>query len=506
MICIKDGCQHESYEGDEYCALHCTKSTYSEDFDRPFLLRQFYNLLKEEIREKVLAVEAKYRVEEVESALIEDEPTNGFIGTLLGQVKFVFDSIKFPERNERDPFDYKKLLWNLGRIHFIRCTLNNESFSLPKTRVFFNNCIFNKEWWLKNYEQLKNVNGVLYQNCTFNNEVIIASMPNDELIINNDQFYNCRFQKIEIDNCTVNGLLFKEGITKEIEDNIRVRNSTFQDRFLLNGVLLSNFEIKNCEFNDKFEFKGSVVDGFTVIENTNFKEVTDFFGSSFNIFEMKKCIATSFVGFEDCKFEGEGGIQAFFKFITFENFINFRGAQFKSGVELSTINLRQNANFYNCEISYNKTSRESFRIVKNCLDKDGNHIAANKYYSFEMRKYREQIKGESGRYQDKFIYFLNEKISMFGQSYLRPILWVIVSVLVYMLLSNLHDSQFAYKNLGLGSWYNETAIFVNNFAKSILPFKKLLKPGMEFISLSFIGMYSVFVWHLVVAVKRHAKR
>ena len=48
--------------------------------------------------------------------------------------------------------------------------------------------------------------------------------------------------------------------------------------------------------------------------------------------------------------------------------------------------------------------------------------------------------------------------------------------------------------------------FLNDIVKNILPFKKILKEGMEFISLIFYIIFSTLIWQTIVALKRLTKR
>lgn len=52
----------------------------------------------------------------------------------------------------------------------------------------------------------------------------------------------------------------------------------------------------------------------------------------------------------------------------------------------------------------------------------------------------------------------------------------------------------------------EISGFVNNLSENILPFSKILKDGMEFISLIFYIIFASLIWQKLVAVKRHTRR
>lgn len=47
---------------------------------------------------------------------------------------------------------------------------------------------------------------------------------------------------------------------------------------------------------------------------------------------------------------------------------------------------------------------------------------------------------------------------------------------------------------------------LNGIAANIIPFKKLLREGMEFTSLVFYIIFASLIWQTIVAVKRHTQR
>ena len=123
-----------------------------------------------------------------------------------------------------------------------------------------------------------------------------------------------------------------------------------------------------------------------------------------------------------------------------------------------------------------------------------------------MSKYK-QVLNEKPLNQEKLIFWLNEKTSNFGQSYLLPIFWIVFFSVIYYLLVLGHESNLLYE---LVPTANEVISSVSNvfngIAANIIPFKKLLREGMEFISLVFYVIFASLIWQTIVAVKRHTRR
>ena len=102
---------------------------------------------------------------------------------------------------------------------------------------------------------------------------------------------------------------------------------------------------------------------------------------------------------------------------------------------------------------------------------------------------------------------MNEKISDFGQDYWRPLRIFFYSSVIYCILYLGSEFRWLYT---IDTSVSEIAIviskYANKFALFIMPFKKMLTKGMEFISLFFYIWYSILIWQTIVAVKRHTRR
>ncbi|EOW9499008.1 hypothetical protein ACOCGS_003564, partial [Vibrio cholerae] len=224
-----------------------------------------------------------------------------------------------------------------------------------------------------------------------------------------------------------------------------------------------------------------------------------------------KNIFSDFVGFEKCKFAALQGISelnqiSVFRYVTFLSFTNFRNATFSQGLDLEDTNLKEAPNFLNINLLSNNTNRETLRIIKHSFDKIGNHIEANKFFVLEMKKYKQELSVRPIN-QERLILLLNEKTSDFGQSYLLPIFWMFVFSVIYYLLILGHESNLLYNLVpSANKLIASVSNAVNGIAANIIPFKKLLREGMEFVSLLFYVIFASLTWQTIVAVKRHTRR
>ena len=514
-VCIINDCERNVYENLEKCILHCKKSHYAQDFHETGFLDLFY--------EELLSYIVDYAyLHKNENGLINKNNFRAYLdgdsqdlldGVIksLKSTKIVFTKIFFPERDNRDSFDYKNLLKKLDSIHFNYCEFTALGLNLGDVKIFFQECEFHQHWAIYNAQMLDNRSKVVYQQCVFNKTATVSHEGNGRFEITHTLFDNCNFkEKLEFYSIKFNAAVFNNN--REIETEIKafdINDCVFDDKFILNNCHIGEYNSDSNVFNSKFEFKSNTVQKFEVT-NTNHMKVVDAFKTKFKFFRIHKSIFEDYVGLQDCEFGMSNEINveniATFMYVTFLSFVNLRNTVFTGGLDIEHINLKESPNFLYTKVNPEFTNRESFRIIKNSFDKIGNHIEANKFFAYEMQKYKIELSKADDK-QTKFIVYLNEKISNFGQSYIRPIIWMGITALLYKLLVLGHEYNLLYS---IYPPFNDTisviSSFFNGIADSVLPFSKFLREGMEAFSLLFYVVFASLIWQTLVAVKRHTRR
>ncbi len=511
--CSTNECSREAYKSNDNCILHCEKSNYAQDFHKLGFLNSFY----EELIQYIVEREFSFKNETTEfnksnfKEFLRGNDDEGTSDLFDKNLTVVISYIFFPSRDSRDSFDYLKILKKIGAIHFNYCQFNLYGLDLGGIRCFYQDCAFHDMWTIYNSPVLGNINSVLYQDCIFFK--LVSKYPGEEerYEIDSQLFNNCNFQEgIEFDSVVFNAPIFNNADEMELlAKSIRLLGCEVKDKFILNHSNIDLFVLEDSIFESKFEFKSNAVKVFQIF-NTNFSKVVDTYETKFTKFNIEKSIFEDFVGFEKCLFgrpnESNEELVARFTYATFLSFINFRNTKFESGLDIENINLKEAPNFLKSQINEKYCNRETFRIIKNSFDKTGNHIEANKYFVYEMYKYKEELKG-TNRSQEKFILFLNEKISKFGQSYICPIIYMLViSVLYYLLILGYEKNILYMIHPDINGALKTVSATLNRVAVNILPFSKFLKEGMECISLIFYIVYASLIWQTLVAVKRHTRR
>jgi uncharacterized protein YjbI with pentapeptide repeats len=527
-ICSEEDCEIQACANDKKCILHCDKSKHLIDIEKPDFLQNFHEELIKHIRDI-------FFLRQAELGQAENEQLNraSFFAYLKNDRKyldgkarmsilefsefltneiFVLEKIAFPGRDKRDYFDYLNTLKKLSNIHFDNCEFMATELNFKDTNCYYQNCIFHENWAIYDNPILENVDDVSYSHCKFHKYVSVYSEVNEKCVISNSLFNDCEFNSIDLWEAD-----FEKPIFHNTEDvNIKIkkfksRECIFHENFMLNGCIIEEFKLEDSAFKVKFEFKENKVGIFEVI-NTNYSGIVDTYKTTFKKFAIKKSIFDDFVGFESCEFgaENENGTEyiSTFTYATFLSFVNFRNTTFKSGLDIEHINLKEYPNFLNASLTPTNTNRETFRIIKHSFDKIGNQLEANKFFVYEMNKYKAELK-YSKLSQQKIIFYLNKYSSDFGNNYLWPIGWIFAFAFLF------YGLQIGHKNNLLYKIYEPTnqiiaAIsgFFNNGAKAVLPFSKFLEvnKGMEFVSLIFYIIFGILIWQTIVAVKRHTKR
>jgi uncharacterized protein YjbI with pentapeptide repeats len=539
--CAIDGCSLDASLSGK-CALHCDKGKYQDDRLNG-ILEEFYVCLGHYIYSE-LNDEQKKDLDEVYGevspvgfpsdkymVLLKLLAIDGSVNTIketLSESVMNLEGIVFPTRDPRDRFDYFKLLMLFDGIHFDTSMFYLESMNLSQQKVFFQDCVFIKDWSIHSFSVLPDVvSKTVFQNCTFEGVISTSSEEHsrDSLIIENHLFNDCKFKDaifIQRGEFKASPFNNSTGYSQDLK-SLHITGGKFLDRFILNNTSIQLLEIRDVEFEGKFELKDNLILE-AAIRNVNFNKLFDAYKTKFKRFKLSKCIFNEFSGFEKCEFGDENKDEdppAEFEYATFLNFANFRKAKFYCGLDLEHSNLKEAPNFLGVSINEKQTNRETFRIIKHSFDKIGNHLEANNYFALEMKKYKDELKklvasesyskalynwtfGLFGRKAptrwEFLIYKVNEIFSAYGQSYVKPLY-------IMVLLS------LCYTNIVCWVGHNQVikeffdVSLLNAVVKQIPLYSKLLTiKGLEFVSFLYHIMFVSALWHFMVAVKSKTRR
>lgn len=497
--CTHSNCSFIKFENEDKCIFHCDKNekngwiigSQKEDKNSSIELVKKWNIMKVDLfwekLNQFINLISKYQLKSYTEFPIISRfyKLSDFLQIMIDTDKqtILINGIKIPPKINT----YLRPKYS----HTFTCSFNNCYFYDNLNIDFPEN---NKE---------KKVNFNFYSSTFENNLVFLRDSTNKE--------------KLAITDCTFNGdIRLYNPITDIIIGKLKVKmieiepwiyESKHQVNLLLQSINMDSLLIKNVKVN-KFTLS-DVKTKKLVLNNLYFNE-----GSRINFYDIKVNDFEIASLLQDSK-------RLRFKNIIVENNLTFNKIDFNNSYfsDLKILNAKvtieetsfTNASLNSIEwnISNIDASKDTFRQLKDIYEKQGNYLEANNFFVMEMKKHREKLKKKNliGNIQEKFVFFLNEKMSNFGQSYLKPSLWLIFFIVIFTLIKYSHTKNYLYE---IYPSYNVYFIYIsnicNNFASSLLIFKKFLYEGLECLSLLFNIIFSILIWQIIVAVKRHTKR
>lgn len=408
----------------------------------------------------------------------------------------------------------------IPNAYFHNCVFQTTSIGQfdRASRFNFEGCTFYAPWAQRLPDTPINA-PLLFSGCVFE-EGIEVSLGGDEFGCG-ALFGGCEIGQLTLRNLTLNHAKVFDSTADAPSKlrNLRLDNCEIHAKFSLDNVSgIDTVELSNSNFHEKFSMVGCVVRKLQIV-NTNFKKLADFYETSFEMFGIEKSIFKDFAGFERCVFgrsDAVGG-KVELRYVTFYSFINFRQVHFNLALDLRNTNLAEPANFLDCsfsEFARNGTLRETFRIIKQSFESVGNRIEANSFFAHEMDAYRRELREARRAKQqliprtEELLLSLNAWFSCHGQSYGRPLVWLLGTAALFALQQANWPNRWVSMPALLADWLVPVGHFLNAWAKGLVIFQPLYAKyeGQEALILLVAVALSTFTWHLLVAVRRHNRR
>ena len=280
-----------------------------------------------------------------------------------------------------------------------------------------------------------------------------------ELTRNDVYFKDCRFSSLEMGSINILNKSVNQrihilgGIIEELSiQNVEVESKFYinkQSKFNSETTIIESLNICNSIFEENFKLHNCEIKNF-ILEGTDFKKQADFYKSNFLLEENNDIIfnAINFNNltiFEKCQFH----TKLIFTYVTFNEHCHFRQAVFKQGLDLEKANIMKDMNFFGVEDldskeSKEKTSQETYRIIKHNFSKIGNTIEANKYHALELGIHNKntwsQREVTPTLLSDGIVSFLFLITSNFTKWWFLPLFWIFIVGAITA--SNLGDMSF----------------------------------------------------------------
>lgn len=432
--------------------------------------------------------------------------------------------VHFPPVDTGQKWDYQSLLEPLHCIQFEDCTFYGQSLlhNAPGLALRFANCVFCHEWRVSNVESCWSIEA-LFERCVFNQDVVLVGHGEGISFLEGFSavFENCELKGVCVRHLALEAKLFRNSVeVPSALQKLTVKDSVISRKFAIDNIQgVERLELHSTVFEKKFAMIACGCEAL-VIKNTNFNGLADFYRSGFQQFLVQKSIFRDFAGFERCVLGVESNSEKksiALKHVSFYSFLNFRETRFNQALDLRATNRMQEPNFLDAEFSptaLTKTDRETFRIIKHSFDAVGNRIEANKYFAHEMQAYRKELRpkgfwGSFKNFWERLLVTLNGAISGHGQKYVRALAWLVTAVSINALVLVNFKNRWLVLPESFEKVVGPAREIANGFANGFLPLRSLL--GDELQPLAFwvliaMVIISTLTWHVLVAIRRHARR
>ncbi len=388
--CSHPDCQLEIFENNEKCILHCEKDDwYKPDKNG----KKDWSLSKGKIQ--------KFW-EFFKNELKKDEELHEFVDIKF-PISYIYDSFskfKLEVRNEiiNDSQSIKSLnLYNCSFLDKVEIDSTNFFYSLN-----FSGCTF---------ENILIINGDIkkldFCSCFFLKGLKLIYLKDVILYIEGSNFKDriyswlCSFGELRVE---ISNIKYFKFFRCELFSKIR-----------LNEVNVDRLSFIKCKFDDDLycEFHDVNISSLGIDSVDNISDAVVFFdvtihrqfllkNTNLRNYEFHNCdVSCAYKKFKNVAFQSNNGFTIF------------------NGIKWGDI--AKTFDF--------STDRDAFRQLKYVNEKQGNIIEANKFYSAEMKAYKEEIKEERWKthWQDKIIFWLNNKVSNFSQNWILPLIWFFVT-------------------------------------------------------------------------------
>jgi len=470
------------------------------------------------------------------------------INTLTIQNKCIFsEEITFKKiqtGNFKNSFFNEVVRYNgtLNHVNFELCSFKKDVYFTSSVKLDIFNSTFDEE--LNFFEATLHdvlLRNVITKNLNFQktviNHITFESDGYDEeyktVVNGNIDFSYAQIDNIKINNSCFKGQLIFNQITNTLDLN-KINNVDFKDKLLINqsqidnlfldakNITINNLDISNSSLTAQngaitkkaLTIKDIKINTFKLkevnfIDDVNFQnlEIEKLLFTNSNIekvFRIKNCFIQT-IESQDNIFEDLQLIDnQYTKHKDIKRNISFQNTTIKNAVfdKLKFDEFKMNdAHVSSAKIGYvefEKASRETNRFFKNYYDSISDFVTANKYYAKEMLEQLKVLKG-----LDKFIFHLNKWFSDFGQSWVRPLIWMFITTLICYRLANFDLLSVD------GFRENHIRWMLNDILKFSNPFSKTSTTNYGtmywawFVHKLFI---SALMYHFVVAIKRRTKR
>lgn len=329
-------------------------------------------------------------------------------------------------------------------------------------------------------------------NCTFENDFLIISE---------------KITSLNFDKCSLKKLIIKKNTNlKEIKLN-RISWKW------CDIIIANNYNIKNITIGD-VEIKKNRI--WTLKISKTFSSEEKWLIILYNIYANKIHIdsintphkfAISWIDTHKLHFKEVDFWDSIFNNSTiWEFYLNWSNI---SNMSLNNLNFETYSlwNNYYSETLNNINLKDNYRQLKFVMDKNGNYTEANKFFAKEMEYYGKSLDWKNNKFE-KFIFEFQKIISDFWNSWIRPLVFLSIVILLKTLkdIFNYKD-KIQYIIQTLNNPFEILWDFLNKYAQNFLVFHEIYKDWWIWFIDTVLNIIAVIlIYHIIIAFKRTTKR
>ncbi|MCK4312260.1 MAG: hypothetical protein KAW88_05950 [Candidatus Cloacimonetes bacterium] len=488
-ICSIIGCNYEVFEKGK-CIFHCKKDDwYDEDnngkkdwSNSKGKIQKFWELFIHELK--------------------KDEELHEF-ADIKFPISFIYDS--FSEFK----LELQSEMINDGKsLKLYNCTFLDK-VEIESTN-FFNSLSFSECKFKNNFIIDGDVENLDFCNCNFDKELKLVSLENANLYIEGGNFKDRIYSWL----CSFKELRVK---ARNITD-FKFFKCKMYSKMVFKEVYVDRLSFKKCKFDDDLycEFHDVNISSLDIDSVDNISDAVVFFDVTIHRQFLLKNTNLSNYEFHNCDVSECDKIKI--KNVAFQGnngFTIFNDVKWPSCKKFSYLNdkdknkdkTKDETKKEDKDKKKSLTLRDTFRQLKYVNEKQGNIIEANKFYSAEMNAYKEEIKGEKWKthWQDKIIFWLNEKVSNFSQNWLRPLGWFFLLGFIAFVFSNVNRITTYLNNtskLTPATFLNA----INEFFVYLNPFNTSSGKWNPVIWLVFKALSIFIIYQFIISLRRQTRR
>lgn len=450
-----------------------------------------------------------------------------------------------------DFFDKKK------DIFFKRCFFLGDVKFYKKVEAF-DNCTFLGEVHIGPRDNDKNT---YFKDCTFTN-YIRNIKTNQKLEINGNIFERCTFSRdniIEKENgicqLDISDCIFTDKIFTNIIKNLPslvFSNCIFKSKFILQKSEVKELYFLDSIFENKVKIQSCIINDIDFY-NTKFQDLADFYQTEFKKVNFERTDFEKISVFSEVVFDCEVN----FKYTKFLGKSIFRDTVIKENYEL---NLRDSifdaeANFLDISSvervgdsepkDITVANRETARIIKNFYDNSNNVIEANHFYKLEMKEREKELDEDKKNGKNLFEWLIFKihgmtsnhsqdwtvalfwiiSIGLFGSLYnfyskdnfvnfsftsmLGTLLLILIAILLNYIFKPSKKIEYGFLlfNFYLIYGYKTGDILLSNFAKNLNPFSIMdVDYSITLGTLVFKIIIAYLIYQLIISIRQNTRR